>query len=506
MLTMLGSPRRCCDGLTRRETLKAGALALLGGFNLPNLLRAEASRSPHLKPGKAKSVIMLYLLGGAATQDMVDLKPNAPAEIRGEFKPISTNVAGIQICEHLPLMARWMDKIAVVRSLNHKAGCHNCLPSYTGYEVPPPDQHPRDTDPPSMGSVCEYLQQNGPVERNSFRSLRDAKSEPNEFRSTSGRIRSDFPAYVYLPCWLGWGQVFRRAGPYAGFLGSRYDPLTTECEPYGDKSAPAASAGHPRVVRGEPYLPNSVLGADLTIDRLNTRRGLVQQVDDQLRRAESQAALGSFDRIQQRAFSLLTSSKMRAAFDLKSEDPRLLERYGRTLFGHSTLIGRRLVGAGVRFVNVTWDLFWDRVQIDYDAWDTHTRNFAILRENKLPHFDQTYTALLDDLDQRGLLDETLVVVMSEMGRTPKINGSAGRDHWTYCYSMWFAGAGIRGGTVHGASDAQAAFVKDKPTSTADICATIYQCLGIDPDLAVYDHGGRPHPIANGGLPIREILA
>jgi hypothetical protein len=490
MITMLGSPRRCCDGLTRRETLQAGALALLEGLNLPTLLRAEESRKLHDRPGKAKSVILLYLLGGAATQDMVDMKPGAPAEVRGEFKPIQTNVPGIQICEHLPRMARWMHKVAVVRSLNHKAGCHNCLPSYTGYEVPPLDQHPRDTDPPSMGSVCEYLS-------SGYNDHSPLTTQPLTTRS--------LPAYVYMPCWLGWGQVFRRAGPYAGFLGKRFDPLITECAPYGDKEALATTPGHPRIVRGEPFLPNSVLNGDFTIDRLNTRRTLVQQVDDQLRRAESQGALSGFDRIQHCAFGLLTSSKMRAAFDLKSEDPRLLERYGRTLFGNSTLIARRLVEAGVRFVNVTWDLFWDRIQIDYDAWDTHTRNFAILRENKLPHFDQTYTALLDDLDQRGLLDATLVVVMSEMGRTPKINGNAGRDHWTYCYSMFFAGAGIRGGTIYGASDAQAAFVKDKPVSTADICATIYQCLGIDPDLPVLDHSGRPHPIANGGRAIQDIL-
>src|SRR5207237_6377721 len=206
------------------------------------------------------------------------------------------------------------------------------------------------------------------------------------------------------------------------------------------------------------------------------------------------------------AFRLLTSSPVRAAFDLSGEDPRLVDRYGRTLFGQSCLIGRRLVEAGARFVNVTWDLFWDRVQVDYDAWDTHTRNFAILRENKLPHFDQTYTALLDDLDQRGLLDETLVVVMSEMGRTPKINGSAGRDHWTYCYSVFLAGGGIRGGTVHGASDAHAAYVKDRPVSTCDICATIYHCLGIDPDMPVYDRGGRPVAVAHGGRPIRATLA
>src|SRR5262249_24713703 len=163
-----------------------------------------------------------------------------------------------------------------------------------------------------------------------------------------------------------------------------------------------------------------------------------------------------------------------------------------------TLIGRRLVEAGVRFVNVTWDLFWDRIQIDYDAWDTHNHNFPILRDNKLPGLDQTYTALLEDLSVRGLLGETLVVVMSEMGRTPKVNGKGGRDHWTYCYSVMFAGAGVRGGSVCGASDAQAAYVKDRPVSTADICATIYQCLGIDPEMTLPDRAGRPVPIAQGG--------
>jgi hypothetical protein len=476
MITMLGSPRRCCDGLTRRETLKAGALSVLGGaFNLPSLFALEQSRSTQ-EPGKAKSVMVLFLLGGAATQDMVDLKPSAPVEVRGEFKPIATTAPGIQICEHLPRTARWMHRSAVVRSVNHKAGCHNCLPCYAGFEVPQPDQHPRDTHPPSMGSVCEYL----------------------------NKRQGDFPAYVYMPCWLGWGQAFRRAGPYAGFLGKRYDPLLTECNPYGDKDAPPAKAGSPRVVRGEPYLADSTLG-DLTIDRLNHRRSLLQQVDAQLKQAEAQPALGTYDRVQQKAFNLLTSSAVRAAFDLKAEDPRLLERYGRTLFGNSCLIGRRLVEAGVRFVNVTWDLFWDRVQIDYDAWDTHTNNFNILRTNKLPNFDQTYTALLDDLDQRGLLDETLVVVMSEMGRTPKVNARAGRDHWTYCYSVMLAGAGIKGGSVCGASDAQAAFVKDRPVSTSDICATIYHCLGIDPEMPVYDRSGRPIAVGQGGQPIREIL-
>jgi hypothetical protein len=479
MITLLGSPRRCCDGLTRRETLKAGALSLLGGFfTLPNLLAAE-ERTRHLgrRPGKAKNVILLYLLGGAATQDMWDLKPDAPAEVRGTFKPIPTSAAGIRICEHLPRMAGWMHRSALVRSVNHRAGCHNCLPSYTGFEQPMPDQHPRDTDPPSMGSVCEYLK------------------PPHD----------NLPAYAYLPCWLGWGQAFRRAGPYGGFLGKRCDALTTECLPYGDKNAPPPRPGHPQTVQGEPVLPCSTLATDLTIDRFRNRRGLLRQLDDQLRRAEAQPAVAHYDRTQQQAFSLLTASKVRACFDLKHEDPRRLDRYGRTLFGHSTLIARRLVEAGVRFVNVTWDLFWDRVQIDYDAWDTHQRNHAILKDNKLPGLDQTYSALMQDLADRGLLDETLVVIMSEMGRTPRLNGSAGRDHWTYCYSVMLSGAGIRGGSVYGASDAHAAYVKDRPVSTADICATIYECLGIDPDMPVVDRAGRPQAVANGGRAIDEIL-
>ncbi len=478
MLTLLGSPRRCCDGVTRRESLSAGALTLLGGgFTLPNLLAAEARKPATLRPGKAKNVILLYLLGGAATQDMWDLKPDAPTEVRGEFKPIDTSAPGVRICEHLPRTSKWMHKAAVVRSVNHKAGCHNCLPSYTGFEQPMPDQHPRDSDPPSMGAVCEYLRGEG----------------------------GDLPDYVYMPCWLGWGQVFRRAGPYAGFLGQRFNPLTTECRPHGDPGTKPAP-GKPVVVRGVPLLPNTAFDADLTLDRLNSRRTLLQQFDDRKRSLDTNSALGGYDRIQRRAFDLLTSSRMRAAFDVSKEDPRRLDRYGRTLFGHSTLIARKLIDEGVRFVNVTWDLFWDRVQVDYDAWDTHTNNFEILKTNKLPHFDQTFSALLEDLDGSGALDETLVVVMSEMGRTPKINANAGRDHWTHCYSVVFAGAGIRGGTVYGASDAQAAFVKDRPVSTTDICATIYKCLGIDPNATVPDRGGRPVSIAPEGRPIEEILA
>jgi hypothetical protein len=490
MLTVLGSPRRACDGLTRRETLKVGALSALGAFGLPQLLDAGEARRAS-RPGRAKSVILLYLLGGAATQDMIDLKVNGPADIRGEFQPISTNVPGIQLCEHLPRMSKWMHKIALVRSLNHRAGCHNTLPSYTGSEVMTPDNTvTRDTFPPSMGSVCEHLRIHG---------------EPGASATGASRLReSELPDYIYMPCYLGWGQAIRRAGPYGGFLGKRYDPLYTEVSPYKAPGA-AASPGNPATVLGEPRLPDSILAPEVTVDRLNTRRTLSQQLEDSLRRADSQVAIDNFDRTQRRAFNLLTSNEIRSAFDLEREDPRLRDRYGRTLFGNCSLIARRLVERGVRFINVTWDLFWDRVQINYDAWDTHTRNFHILKNVNLPEFDLTYSTLLEDLQARGLLDETLVVVMSEMGRTPRINGNSGRDHWTYCYGMWFAGGGIRGGTVVGESDGQAAYVKDRPVSPGDVCATIYEALGIDPDIPVHDRSGRPMGASHGGRPIREIL-
>ncbi|HZY89595.1 MAG TPA: DUF1501 domain-containing protein [Gemmataceae bacterium] len=485
MLTLLGSPRRLCDGWTRREALRAGALSALGGLALPELFRAEAAARAGRRAGKARHVVCLYLLGGAATQDMFDLKPDAPPEVRGEFRPVATSVPGVRVCEHLPRLSRWMHRAALVRSVHHKAGCHNPLPSYTGSELLPTDiVSTRDTYPPSMGSVCEWLGRQGP--------------------DNTGRPPG-LPAYVYLPCYLGWGQAIRRPGPYAGFLGKAFDPLCTECAPTLDAGRTCAP-GQPQYVRGQPRLPDGALGEGMTLDRLRGRHTLLEQFDGEARRAERRAAAGDFDRQRQRAFGLLTSAAVRSAFDLGREPPAALDRYGRTLFGSSVLLARRLVEAGVRFVNVTWDIFWDRYHIDYDGWDTHTRNFSILKDWNLPQFDQAFSALLADLEARGLLDETLVVVLSEMGRTPKVNGAGGRDHWTYCYSVLLAGAGLSGGSVCGASDAQAAFVKDRPVRPADIVATVYECLGIDPDLPVYDRSGRPVPVAQGGQPIREVLA
>jgi hypothetical protein len=380
-------------------------------------------------------VILLYLLGGAPTQDMFDLKPEAPEKIRGEFQPIASNVPGIDICELLPQMSRWMHKAAIVRTVNHKAGCHNPLPSYTGLEMALADiTSTKDTYPPSMGSVCEFL--------------RDE--------------RDDLPAYVFLPNYAGAGNgavgVVRYPGPYAGFLGKRYDPLFSEF----DKNNILDLSGT-KMLGGVPSLAGNSRLQGITLDAFQARE-----------------------------------SQLKSAFDLAAVEPRLLDRYGRTLFGSSSLVARRLVQAGVRFVNVTWEFPLD------NSWDTHANNFGWLR-GALPALDTTYSALREDLEAHDLLDETLVVLMSDMGRTPQVNASAGRDHWSYCYSVVFAGAGIRGGTICGESDAHAAYVKTRPVSTSDICATIYQCLGIDPHMPIYDNG-RPIPVAHGGKPIDEILA
>ncbi|MGD9723039.1 MAG: DUF1501 domain-containing protein [Pirellulales bacterium] len=477
-ITVLGGARQACSGPTRRETLKVGALSLLGGlFSTARLAALDDAQRRFVHPGRAKRVVLIYLQGGPPTQDMFDMKPEAPDGVGGEFKPIASSASGVNICELLPQTARTMHHTAIVRSVYHNGGCHKNLPMYTGYDVNLPDEEFRDSDPPSMGSVCSYLQ-------------RDERRE--------------LPPYVYLPCPLGWGEVRKKAGPHGGFLGRRYDAFSTECTAFVDH--PPDDIWKPQVVRGEPQLKDTVLADGITLDRLAGRRRLVEQLDDEFRRVESGRDLGNLPREQRLAYEMLTSAAIREAFDIGREDARTRDRYGRTLFGASALLARRLVERGVQFVNVSWDNMAKRFDVSKAAWDTHQRNFPMLRETLLPNFDQTYSAFIEDLDARGLLDETLVVTMGEMGRTPKINADGGRDHWTFCYSVLLAGAGIRGGTIYGASDAQAAFVKDKPAHIRDICATIYHLLGIDPEMPVYDRANRPIAVAHGGKAIHEILA
>lgn len=476
MITVLGRERRFCDGLSRRDLMKAGGLGLLGSFfQLPSI---SASDLEPASSGRAKSVIFLFLHGGAPTQDMFDLKPGAPEGIRGEFRPIPTSAPGVQICEHLPRTARWMHRAALVRGVHHNAGSHNVVPTFTGWSQPVPEQNVANPNhPPSMGSVCEFLK------------------DP----------RDTMPAYVCVPNYLGWGESGRRPGIYGGFLGSRYDPLCSECDPTYDPDVYTRNRALPEPIRGRPLVPNGTLTDGVTLDRLNGRRNLLDQLDDQARYLGTRDSITQYERQQGQAFDLLTSNRLRAAFDLDREDPRLRDRYGRTLFGSSALTARKLVEAGVQFVNVFWDNYQPRLNSQDHGWDTHEHNFTCLRERYLPWLDQTYSALMEDLNDRGLLEETLVVTISDFGRTPRINRYAGRDHWTHCYSIMLAGAGIRGGSVYGASDAQAAYVRENPVRPADICATIYQCLGINPDRLIPDRAGRPIPIAQGGRAIQEIL-
>jgi hypothetical protein len=479
MLTVLGNPRRFCDGLTRREAITAGSLGMLGGFFGLRAL-PETQAAPRQRSARAKHVILIFLHGGAATQDMWDLKPGAPIEVRGEFKPIASNVPGIQVCEHLPRLSRWMHRTALVRSVNHRAGCHNVVPAFTGYPELVAEQNiANPKHPPSMGSVCAFVQ------------------------GRQGK-RDDMPAYVCLPNHLGWGEAGRRPGIYGGFLGQRYDPFCSECNPTYDPGVNFRDRGRPAILRGQPLL-GTVTQPSVTLDRLAERQSLLQQFDKQQRRLDSQPD-HPFSRTQQRAFSLLTSTRLRAAFDLEKEPPPLRERYGRSLFGSSLLVARKLVEAGVTFTSVFWDNYAPRMQSSDYGWDTHEVNFITLRERYLPWLDQGCSALLEDLESRGLLDETLVVTLSDFGRTPRVNKDAGRDHWTYCYTVTLAGAGIRGGTVYGASDAHAAFVRDNPVSPADICATIYECLGIDPEMLIHDQSNRPYAVAQGGRPVRAILS
>lgn len=461
---------------TRREWLGAAGLSLVGtlGGGVPLAARDSLAGA---RPSKAKSVIMLYLQGGPPTQDMFDMKPGAPDGVGGEFKPVASSVPGIGVCEHLPRTAKWMHRSAIVRSVHHEGGCHKNLPMYTGYDLNLPDEEFRDSDPPSIGSVCAFLA------RNEARAL---------------------PTYAYLPCSLGWGEVRRKAGPHGGFLGRRYDAFSTECKAFVDN--PPDEIWNPQVVRGEPHVAQTALQEGLSFERLADRRDLLESLDERLSREEARGALGNYPSQRRLAYDTLTSAEVREAFDLGRESDKLRERYGRTLFGSSTLLARRLVERGVQFVNVSWDNFSKRFQVSQAAWDTHEQNFPMLKKTLLPNFDETYSALLEDLDARGLLDQTLVVTMGEMGRTPKINPKGGRDHWTYCYSVLLAGAGIQGGAVYGASDNQAAFIRENPVHIRDIVATIYHLLGIDPEMTVRDRTNRPVPIAHGGRPVSGILA
>ncbi len=469
MLSVLGHSKKMCDGVTRRELMRVGGLSLLAGLSMPKLLRAADDRR-----AKARSVIMFNLLGGPAHMDMFDLKPDAPAEVRGEFKPISTSLPGLQICEHLPRLAGWMDRATLIRTFSHTFNSHDPLPFMTGFTDDQPSAQAMPTDPPDVGAICQYL----------------------------GLGPEDLPGAVCLPCFPGSGQKgHRRRGPYGGFLGRSCDPLFTLCKPTFDRE-PSPNDYDPVMPMGQPFPPTPDDLPGMTVNRLDERKSLLTQLDTVFAESSRSPAVTSMDQVKQKAFSILTSGRTRDAFDLEQESSGTRDRYGKNLVGSSMLIARRLVEAGVPFVSVHQEIF------DHygHAYDMHQNNFSMLKDFNLPLLDQVIPALLHDLDQSGLLDSTLVVVMGEMGRTPKINAKAGRDHWPQCGFSLLFGGGVKQGYVHGTTDKIGAWPTSYPVSPADFVATVYSLLGIDPRMTVNDRAGRPISIAHGGEPVADVIA
>jgi hypothetical protein len=469
MLRVTGYPSAVCNGVTRRDLLRAGSLAALGAAG-SHLTPVRAGTPPGSRPGAAKRVILIDLFGGPSHIDTFDPKPDAPEGIRGAFGTIATSLPGVRVCEHLPLLATRLDKLAVVRTVSHKYNSHNPYGVMTGFDGGQDqlDYFARPTNHPSVPSVCQYL--------------------------GVGRGR-ELPGYVVLPAYPGYTQGLRRAGPYGGYLGPKWDPVFATAERHVGKDTSADKDFYNADVtpQGEPCLPR--LAGEITLDTLNTRRSLVQQLDTHAAWFDGRKEGGRRDA----AFDLLLSPKAKCAFDLTGEPLKLRERYGTDLFGSSVLLARRLAEAGVSFVTVHTEAKPN------GHWDTHENNFNMLRKLLLPFLDRAVSALIDDLSDRGLLDETLVVVTGDMGRTPKVNGKAGRDHWPQCGFCLFAGGGTRPGVVHGTSDKIGAFPVDHPVSAGDLVATVYHLVGVDPEAMVPDHTARPIHVSHGGRPVRAVL-
>ncbi len=437
--------------ITRRECLHVGGLSL-AGLTLPDLLRAQAQESANTTTsfGRAKSCIVVFLFGAPAHQDIWDLKPHAPSQYRGEFQPIASSVPGTFVGEHIPRLARLADRYAIVRSVSHPDNTHTVAMHYmlTGHRHAQPSTNPRNqpSDFPTFGAVLNYLRRQ-PGQLPAGISL----NAPANQVSANNHI---FPGF------------------FAGLIGNRYDPLFIADDPSSADFQPF------------PTVPAAATAQFLGRDSLRS------QVERHCRAVAEAAAGRSFDRFFERAFGLVSSAAARAAFELTRESRPRRDRYGWSAFGQSMLLARRLVEAGVPLVTVNWarnDAFWD----------THARNFEQLKNDLLPPFDQGMSALLEDLQERGLLDETLVVCLGEFGRTPTINRDAGRDHWAACNSVVLAGGGVRGGQVLGASDRIAAYPISTPISPADLAATIYHALGVDPHTELRDALGRPLTLTQG---------
>jgi hypothetical protein len=469
MLSIPGKSGSTCDGFSRREFLRVGGAGILG-LSLGDVLRLQAgSIAPEGNAktgwGNAKSVIMLFLQGGPSHIDIWDPKPDAPSNIRGEFKPIKTNVSGIYLSETMPLLAKQMDKATLIRSLsytpaglfNHTAAIYQMMTGYTPDRVSPSGQ----LEPPS----------------------------PSDFPHAGSQISRLKPPttpmlpFVMLPRPLQESNVVGKGGT-AGFLGPAFDPYYFYQDPNKDYS-----------------LDDLTLRKDVSKDRLTRRAKLLDQVNAAMPEMEKAVQGYALDRYYEKAFDLILSGRAREAFDLSKEDDKLRDRYGRHTFGQGCLLARRLIEAGTRFVQMNWPSVANGDPTT-DAWDTHAANFGPLRNLHCPKLDSGLSALLEDLEQRGLLKDTLVIAVGEFGRSPRLgvstsgnsNSPDGRDHWPYCYTGLIAGAGIRRGALYGKSDATASSPAENPVHPTQLLATVYHALGIDSHTIVHNHLNQPREL------------
>lgn len=458
------------DAMLRLGQIGAGALTLPGLLRTENARAAERSRYQLVKSdGQAKSCILIYLWGGPPQQDMWDMKPNAPTGVRSHFKPIPTVVPGIDVCDQMPLFARHTDKTTIIRSLTHDSNAHEAsvYRTMTGKidatKVVPRNARNR-ADFPAVGSIV------------------------SSFLTTD-----NMPGSVTIPRPIGHDGV-TYSGTYGGFLGAGSDPM--EVENAGEtKESPTHSL----------TLPDG-----LQMSRIQARQGLLSLIEGEDRRFQSLRHAQSMDSFRDQAFSMLSSSKAKAAFDINSEDPKVRDRYGRNEWGEAILLARRLVESGVRLVTISW-MYIQKGGNVANVWDNHgpfegkNGTEMLLQNYCLPSLDRGYAALMEDLSSSGMLDETLVAMYGEFGRTPKLNKENGRDHWGACQSAVLAGGGVRGGQVYGSSDAEAAYPKSNPVSPEDMLATMYHALGISPDSLIHDPLGRPHRIVEG-QPLVELFS
>jgi len=495
MLRIFGNRKVLCDGITRRDLLQVGGLGALGlglgdFFSLTRThVRAATEKAPR-KFGQAKSCILIYKYGSPPQHETFDPKPDAPVEIQGELKAIPTSVPGIQIGEYLPKIAAIMDRLTVVRSLCHPFPLHGTVYATTG--IPQVDTKiealPRDKRQwPYIGSIVDYL----------------------EDRQHPG-VRPPLPRNMALPFVMGSKTNYPPlAGPYGAMLGMRYDPVFTDFRAEGTALAPEIQ---PKKAFKDPLLGieptqrlelGGVESDASSLQHLGLRRALLEQFNHARRDLDSHERIDAYGHSQQMALSLLTTGKVHESLDYTREPAAVRDAYGMTLFGQSCLAARRLVEAGTRFVTV----FWDAYGLNAGSWDTHHNHYGRLKKFLLPVFDQAFSALILDLEQRGMLDETLVLVLSEHGRTPKIDSKprgGGRDHWSRAYCQVYAGGGMGRGHLVGRTDKIAGDVQDAPISPKDILATAFYLLGIDPHTTFPDPEGRPLPIAGTGV-LREEL-